>query len=340
MSTPLKRTGTAVMTLLALLTTPVAAQQHPASVSLNSPPCVRAPAARGEQASDEEIGVGRAGEYCAYPLRMMAYHRIVNDHLGGPPILVSYDPDSSAGRVFDPVLDGKVYTFDAAPPERGLPVLKDRETGSVWSALSGEALTGPLAGKRLALIPSLILTWERWKGLHPDSWVLAEDASMSPHYTTRAAAVSCPIPTAVSSALLHGAASRLEADTLVLGLAAAGEAAAFPLTDKAGRYHSQPQAIEKVFANQRLVLFSDPAAHVAAAYRPVVKGRQLTFAAGSEAGTPGWVDRQTRSTWTIEGRCVAGPLAGERLRPVDFVRARWYAWSALHPRSKLFASRS
>src|SRR5437667_306337 len=72
------------------------------SASLNSPKCVRVPEARGERPADEELGVGRNGEYCAYPLRMMAYHRVVNDHLGGPPILVSFDPDTGAGRVFDP----------------------------------------------------------------------------------------------------------------------------------------------------------------------------------------------------------------------------------------------
>src|SRR5947208_1272360 len=135
------------------------AEEKPASVSLNSPECVRAPEARGEQAGDEELGVGRGGEYCAYPLRMMAYHRVVNDHLGGPPIVVSYDPDSGAGRVFDPVLGGKPYTFDPAPPREGLPTLADRQTKSLWSAITGKALSGALAGKQLAVIPSLVITW-------------------------------------------------------------------------------------------------------------------------------------------------------------------------------------
>src|SRR5438094_3984084 len=109
----------AVLSLL-VVTAAAMAQDRLPSVSLNSPNCVRAPEARGEQPDDEELGVGRNGEYCAYPVRMMAYHRVVNDHLGGPPILVSYDPETGAGRVFDPVLGGKAYTFDAGPPEHGL----------------------------------------------------------------------------------------------------------------------------------------------------------------------------------------------------------------------------
>ena len=74
--------------LLPVLITAAAAQDKPPSVSLNSPNCVKAPEARGELPDDEELGVGRKGEYCAYPVRMMAYHRVVNDHLGGPLILV------------------------------------------------------------------------------------------------------------------------------------------------------------------------------------------------------------------------------------------------------------
>src|ERR1051326_8117330 len=83
------------------------AQLYPAGPALNSPDCVKVPEAKNEQAGDEVLGVGRNKEFCAYPLRMMAYHRVVNDHLGGPPILVAYDPTSASGVVYDPTVDGK-----------------------------------------------------------------------------------------------------------------------------------------------------------------------------------------------------------------------------------------
>src|SRR5262245_51882769 len=186
--------------------------------SLDSPNCIKAPEARGEQPGDEELGVGRSGEYCAYPLRMMAYHRVVNDHLGGPPIVVSYDPDSGAGRVFDPVLDGKHYTFDPAAPHEGLPTLADRETKSLWSAITGKALSGSMGGKQLGVVPSLVITWERWKAFHPDSWVLAEDPKQSPQYTERMTRPTCPLPAGIARALPHTPDARLAPDRLVLGI--------------------------------------------------------------------------------------------------------------------------
>jgi Protein of unknown function (DUF3179) len=328
-----------VVALATALAVTVGAQPTPGPFSLNSPKCVRVPQARGEEPGDEELGVGRNGEYCAYPLRMMAYHRVVNDHLGGPPILVSCDPDTGAGRVFDPVLDGKSYTFDAALPQQGLPALKDRETGSVWSALSGEALSGPLAGKRMAVIRSLTLTWERWKDLHRDSWVLAEDARLSPHYTARTTAASCPLPASLASELPHKVDARLRADALVLGISETGHPAAYPLTNKDGAYGSQALVFEKTLGDQKLVLFSDPAARTAAAYRPFLKDRHLSFVVSSEGEMPQWIDQQTHSTWSVEGQCTAGPLKGQSLVAADSIRVRWYAWSASYPKSEIIRPR-
>ena len=45
-----------------------------------------------EYFGDDELvlGVEFAGEYRAYPVRMLRYHHIVNDTVGGEPLLVTY----------------------------------------------------------------------------------------------------------------------------------------------------------------------------------------------------------------------------------------------------------
>src|SRR5690348_8409103 len=52
-------------------------------------------------------------------------------------------------------------------------VFYDVETGSLWSQLLSEAVAGPLAGKRLKLLPSENSTWGAWKILHSDTQVLS-----------------------------------------------------------------------------------------------------------------------------------------------------------------------
>jgi len=48
----------------------------------------------------------------------------------------------------------------------------DSETETFWSQMTGEALVGPLTGKRLAWIPSVVATWGTWKRRHPETTVL------------------------------------------------------------------------------------------------------------------------------------------------------------------------
>ena len=49
-------------------------------------------AAEADYLGDEELvlGVEWAGEVRAYPVRMLRYHHVVNDTVGGEPLLVTY----------------------------------------------------------------------------------------------------------------------------------------------------------------------------------------------------------------------------------------------------------
>lgn len=49
----------------------------------------------------------------------------------------------------------------------------DRQTDSLWSQLLSEAVTGPLAGTRLAVLPVENTQWGVWKERHPETKVLS-----------------------------------------------------------------------------------------------------------------------------------------------------------------------
>jgi hypothetical protein len=57
-------------------------------------------------------------------------------------------------------------------------VMLDRETETLWSHVTGEALRGPLKGKKLEALPVVQTTWERWLKTHPDTQVLAKDEAV------------------------------------------------------------------------------------------------------------------------------------------------------------------
>ena len=57
------------------------------------------------------IGLTIGDDSRAYPLRILMWHEIVNDLVGGVPVAVTFCPLCSTGIVFDGRLDGHVLTF-------------------------------------------------------------------------------------------------------------------------------------------------------------------------------------------------------------------------------------
>jgi hypothetical protein len=65
----------------------------------------------------------------------------------------------------------------------------------------------------------------------------------------------------------------------------------------------------------------------AGVFEPAVEGRALTFR--HEGGR--LLDHETGSAWDVLGRAVAGPLAGQRLRPIVHANHFWFAMAAFYP---------
>jgi hypothetical protein len=122
------------------------------------------------------IGVARNGEARAYPLDLLNWHELVNDTLGGLPILVSFCPLCGTGIAFDRRIDGSDRTFGVSGLlYRSDLLLYDRETESLWSQISSTAVTGPSRGQRLSQVRTRIMPWGRWRKQHPDTTVLTRD---------------------------------------------------------------------------------------------------------------------------------------------------------------------
>ncbi len=89
------------------------------------------------------VGVERGGEAVAYPFSALNDQPVVNDEVGGDPILVVFNIDTGASAVFSRVLDGQTLTF---LQKEGI-TLADAETESTWDGMNGIATSGPLSGK-------------------------------------------------------------------------------------------------------------------------------------------------------------------------------------------------
>jgi len=122
---------------------------------------------------DPVIGLEIAGDARAYPLRVMTWHEIVNDTVGGRPVAVTYCPLCNAAIVFDANIDGKPHTFGTTGKLRNSDlIMYDRATESWWQQFTGTAIAGVHMGTRLNLLPARLESWSEFRKRHPDGKVL------------------------------------------------------------------------------------------------------------------------------------------------------------------------
>ncbi|GAB5405826.1 MAG: hypothetical protein Aurels2KO_40570 [Aureliella sp.] len=135
--------------------------------------------------SDIVFGVEFNGHARAYPKRILAWHEMVKDTVGGQSINGVYCTLCGSMIVYDTNIDGKHYELGTSGfLYRSNKLMYDHETKSMWSTLAGEPVVGPLVGKGLQLDPLYVVTttWGQWKKMHPSTDVLTLGTGHSRDY--------------------------------------------------------------------------------------------------------------------------------------------------------------
>ena len=115
------------------------------------------------------VGLEIGGVKKAYPYRELSLTPIVNDTVGGREVVVTFDAVGAAGAVWDRTVDGQTLTFQPVQGGSETVVMREDETGTLWQALTGRALEGPLAGSRLEQVATTPSFWFAWIDLFPDT---------------------------------------------------------------------------------------------------------------------------------------------------------------------------
>lgn len=123
------------------------------------------------------FGVSLNGEQRAYPLRIMDWHEMLEDEVGGEPVVLSYCTLCRSGILYSRRDSaGAVHRFGTSGLlYRSNKLMIDGETLSLWSNLTGEAVVGRLAGAGASLrnLPLTLTTWSEWRRLHPETRVVS-----------------------------------------------------------------------------------------------------------------------------------------------------------------------
>ena len=291
---------------------------------------------------DDVVGVlDLEDEAHVYPLRMLVWHEVVNDQIGGIPVLVTFCPLCSTLLAFDRRVGAKTLVFGVSGllQNKNL-IMWDHQTESWWQQLSGTALVGDMVGERLDFVPIRTLLWREVRQNMPHAQVLSREAGLPKSEADWYELKVCPSEYPGEQPLWTGGPNSevLRVHDRVVGLKLAG-AVAYPISALAER-----QVVNDVVDDQDLVLFysAEPCAGTIAGlgaqtvdttsvYRPMVGERKLSFYV--EEGKI--LDQETGSTWSPGGLAVRGRLNGNQLAPVPYTISFWFSWVAFYPDTDL-----
>jgi hypothetical protein len=295
---------------------------------LREPKMVAARDARYLAEGDVVFGVEINGDARAYPKRILAWHEMFVDRVGGIAVAGVYCTLCGAVIVYETNVDGRAHRLGTSGfLYRSNKLMYDAETQSLWNMLEGRPVLGPLAGKHISLPTREVVTttWGDWRRRHSATTVLSLATGYQRDYD-------------------EGAAYRAYFAT---------DALMFPVPGEDQRLRNKQEVLVPRFGNsgeRPLAIGSDflrrnPAWHGRYGGRDFVV---LTDKSGAHRiyGVPGgkrvrsWNGDRTVTdsegqVWTLTETALVGN--GNKLPRLPSHNAFWFGWRAAHPDTDLIA---
>ncbi len=286
--------------------------------ALTNPQLIPAREARYLNDDEPVFGIEINGDARAYPYRIMDWHEMFNDVVGGVPVSLAYCTLCGAGILFDTRVEGRDQPFvfgSSGFLYRSNKLMYDRQTQSLWNQFTGRPVVGKLTGAdiELQVLPVATSTWAEWRSRHPDTKVLSLDTGYSRDYSP-----GRPYGRYFASGELMFPAltpdERLRPKDQVFGLRITGAEKAWPLSSFAGG-----QVINDRIGIVDIVLVGDEDSRTVRAYRS--GGRRFEKLGQS-------LERIVAGdkTWAVTEKGLVGPK-GATLSRLPGHLAYWFAWS-------------
>lgn len=133
---------------------------------------------------DLVVGIEVNGEVKAYPHRILDYHEVINDRIGGIDISIIYCPLTGTSSVWEQSVteassefgvSGFLYSSNIIP--------FDRHSESLWSQLEGKCINGRLIGTTVKTFHFVETTWNTWRNIYNTPQVVSENTGVDREYS-------------------------------------------------------------------------------------------------------------------------------------------------------------
>lgn len=293
--------------------------------SLDAPAMVSGEAANYLRDDDLVFGIAINGDYRAYPLRILGWHEMLNDVVGGVPVVLAYCPLCGSGILYETTIEASQTPLQFGSSGllyRSNKLMFDRQTGSLWHHLTGKPVSGALLNRDITLKqrPMTIARWSDWKIRHPATKVLdlqtGYNRNYEPGFVYRDYAESPDLLYPANVGIGVGVESErhdLSSKTHVFGLQTFGKAKAWPIE----AFRNAP-VINDRLGDRTIVLIGDPEGRSVRAY----DREGLTFEPTQD---PAQFEAAS-DRWTLTEDYLLGPQ-GKRLPRLPGRITYWFAWN-------------
>jgi len=281
--------------------------------------------------SDVVYAVEIDGVTRAYPERIIGWHGSVADNVNGVSILIWHCPTCGGATVFNRLAsDGVAYNFVASGlvwESRRL--FRDEETNSLWDAVSGRAVTGPLAEAGVRLVPrvSVRTNWGDWSARYPNTRVLSLETGHVRDYSPGAYELAAFEGIEGPSFPVSRLDDRLPAMTRVLGVSVGGARKAYPLAavESAG-------IVRDTVGGTDIVIVSSGPGRGATVYDSL--GTAFVGLSGPPADRV--LTDADELTWFVSEEGLLNTRNSRTRTSLPSQTAHWFAWSGAFPETALW----
>jgi len=272
------------------------------------------------------FGIEVNGDVRAYPKRILAWHEMFVDNVGGIDFAGVYCTLCGTVILYETEAKGLPHTMGTSGfLYRSNKLMYDKATQSLWNTIKGEPVLGPLVDKDIALTHQSVVTttWGKWKDLHPDTKVLSLKTG---HRRDYGEGVAYHEYFATDNLMFNTPYSdqRLKNKQEVLAL----RFKKFPreqLAISADFLRKNPVYSGNI-KDQKFVILTDETGA-----NRVYDPEDVTFIRFRKNGTA--LDL-SGETWQVEeSKLVASD--GRTLKRLPYHRAFWFGWHATYPNSRL-----
>jgi len=217
-------------------------------------------------------------------------------------------------------VDGLTLTFHLAGINNQNFLMRDEETGSYWQQISGRAISGPLSGKVLKLIPADELSLALWKAEQPRGTLLKDVAQYAQGY----AKPDWDVKMRSTPTVLSYARPGLSPRDLMIGIHAFGAARAFPYEDVI-----KQKLVRDHVGSEAVLLVAGPDGQSVRAFhlQPAVEFYRTD---------DGMMDESTGSHWNFQGCALDGEAKGYCLESVTLIKDYWFDWRHYNPETSVY----